>query len=53
MLNLKELENVKDSVKFGIQGINSLLEQIPNLKLSLVSKVTSHALGKCSPSRLR
>ena len=33
MLNLKELDNVKDSVKFGIQGINSLLEQIPNLKI--------------------
>lgn len=34
MLDLRELDNVKDSVKFGIQGIQSLLDQIPNLEVS-------------------
>lgn len=34
MLDIKELENVKDSVKFGLQGIQTLLDQIPHLKMS-------------------
>ena len=32
MLDLQELENVKESVKYGIHGIKTLLEQIPGLE---------------------
>lgn len=32
MLDLKELENVRESVKYGIHGINTLLEQVPGLE---------------------
>lgn len=45
MLDLNELENVKDSVKYGIQGIKTLTEQIPNLKIS-VAEVTEQ-IAEC------
>ena len=32
---LKELDNIEESTRYGIQGISSLLDQLPNLKESI------------------
>ena len=41
MLDLKELENIKDSVKFGVQGVQQLIDQIPNLTTTKVDIETA------------